>query len=162
MSYIAGVGAGAHLACYSSHPSDKCAQAQRSRANGRNLQTTRGRNGTLRQEGAGAERRRARYAQALPQHSATTFLLIKLEGLCGRMTMNVERQSERTIKKTRNISAQGPRSHTVHVPELAFSHHPRVRFQIPLPVGVLEMQEERQPVLGNRVGVVVGVEVGLV
>ena len=64
--------------------------------------------------------------------------------------------------KRRNISAQGPRSHTVHVPELAFSHHPRVRFQIPLPVGVLEMQEERQPVLGNRVGVVVGVEVGLV
>ena len=64
--------------------------------------------------------------------------------------------------KGRNISAQGPRSHTVHVPELAFSHHPRVRFQIPLPVGVLEMQEERQPVLGNRVGVVVGVERGLV
>ena len=37
-----------------------------------------------------------------------------------------------------------------------------MRFQIPLPIGVLEMQEERQPVLGNRVRVVVGVEVGLV
>ena len=78
------------------------------------------------------------------------------------ITTPCQRQSEPTIKKRRNISAQGPRSHTVHIPELAFSHHPRVRFQIPLPVGVLEMQKERQPVLGNRVGVVVGVEVGLV
>ena len=65
-------------------------------------------------------------------------------------------------KKEKYKRARATLSYCVHIPELAFSHHPRVRFQIPLPVGVLEMQEERQPVLGNRVGVVVGVEVGLV
>ena len=95
------------------------------------------------------------------QHSA----YINWERVCRQPTFDNDTMStsiRTNNKKRRNISAQGPRSHTVHVPELAFSHHPRVRFQIPLPVGVLEMQEERQPVLGNRVGVVVGVEVGLV